>query len=216
MPPVTAAGRPAFPPMKEPPLMPTITDNAVKMNTATVGTHISGRMRPAMDIDIPTARASMLTATPASTMLRKPVRLWGSSSEKASLIIDEPTNISRAIPTYLTILMMYLEMKSPKAQPAARNDVWMTAKINAIRRTSVQRTFFIDTLAQRATAKQSAQREAERSISLNIDYRGLKICLFTIERPRVSWSAYSSPSPKPSPLAREEILTPNGEICLYM
>ena len=99
MPPVTAAGRPAFPPMKEPPLMPTITDNAVKMNTATVGTHISGRMRPAMDIDIPTARASMLSATPASTMLRKPVRLWGSSSEKASFIIDEPTNISRAIPT---------------------------------------------------------------------------------------------------------------------
>ena len=114
----------------------------------------------------------------------------------------------------MTIFMMYLEMKSPKAQPTTRNNVWMTANINAIRKTSIQRTFFIEILAQRATAKQSAQREAESRISLNIDYLGLKACLFTIERPSVSWSAYSKPSPKPSPLARDDILTPNGAICL--
>ena len=38
--------------------------------------------------------------------------------------------------------------------------------------------------------------------------QGLNICLLTMERPRVSSSAYSRLSPKPSPLAREDTFTP--------
>ena len=75
------------------------------------------------NIEIPTAKASILSAIPARTIFRKPVRFLGFSSEKASLIIDTPTKTRSPIPIHLTKCIKYLAMKSPNAQPTKRNEV---------------------------------------------------------------------------------------------
>lgn len=74
MPPVIAAGLPALLPMMEPPFMPIMTESAVMMNTAIIGTDIPDNPLPAIDIEMPTASASILSATPANMMFLNPLR----------------------------------------------------------------------------------------------------------------------------------------------
>ena len=70
MPPISEAGLPARFPMKQPPLMPTTTVNIVIRKIEIRMDSIPDRLRPDIDNEIPTARASMLSAKAASTILR--------------------------------------------------------------------------------------------------------------------------------------------------
>ena len=86
MPPISEAGLPARFPMKQPPLMPTTTVNIVIRKIEIRMDPIPDRLRPDIDNEIPTARASMLSAKAASTILRNELSDCDFSCENASFI----------------------------------------------------------------------------------------------------------------------------------